>query len=234
MRAGSWSRRIVLILIFVICAAAAVAQETARWIGTAEAQPYAQVADRLVSLAAEVVAERVPERLFLDRLKEGARKRAAPDRLAAALAEDAARLVFAARSVDAAGLRASGSERERVLSDCFLALRASVNREEVSAAIGSVAESGAPPARIGAVIAVLAAVDPGRLVPADARMEFVIALAGSPIPADRIDSVAAAFARGRSYGLHPERIVRLVAAELAAGGNLRSLDEALNKERRKQ
>lgn len=233
MRAGDWSRRIVLILISVSCAAA-VAQETARWVETAEAQPYAQVADRLVSLAAEVVAERVPERLFLDRLKEGARKRATPDRLAAALAEDAARLVFAARSVDAAGLRTSGAERERVLSDCFLALRASAGREEVSAAIGRVAESGAPPARVGAVLAVLAAVDPGRLVSADARMEFVIALAGSSIPADRIDSVAAAFARGRSYGLHPERLVRLVAAELAAGGNLRSLDEALNKERRKQ
>ena len=216
-------------------AGAVSAQETVRWLSsTDEAKPYESVAERVIAAAESVVAARVPERLFLERLKEGVRKRATVDRLVKTMEEEAARLVFMARELDSSGLRMSAEERERTLSDGALFLRASVSKEEFSAAVKETAVKGAPVERASATISVLAAVDPSRVVASDLRLRLTASIAGSSIKTDRLDSLIAVFTRGRSFGLSPDRTARIVANELAAGGTLTAIDGALNRERNKR
>ena len=87
MKIPSRARLAALLAAALVCARAG-AQETERWFSSArEAAPYAALAGRISELARELVSGGVPERLLLDRLVEGARKRAAPERLLAAMEE---------------------------------------------------------------------------------------------------------------------------------------------------
>lgn len=225
---------VISITLLVGYAGLASAQETARWLSSEEAKPYAPVAQRVIAAAESAVAAGVPERLFLERLKEGVRKRAAPDRLANTMEEEAARLVFLAGTLDSSGLAMSAESRERALSDGALFLRASVSREEFSEVVRKTAEKDYPVERVSATISVLAAVDPSLAVERQLRLELAVAIAGSSIKTDRIDSIIAVFTRGRSFGLRPDRIARIVADELSAGRTLIAIDGALNRERIKR
>lgn len=223
----------VFVTLLLSFAGSAFAQETERWLSsTQEAKPYAAVAKRVITAAESVAAAEVPERLFLERLKEGVRKRAAADRLARTMEEEAARLIFLASELDSSGLRMSAEAREHALADGALFLRASVSREEYGAVVKKIAAEGEAVERVSATISVLAAVDPSRVVESRLRLEFAAAVAGSSIKTDRIDSIIAVFTRGRSFGLSPDRIARIVSDELAAGGTLMAIDGALNRERK--
>jgi hypothetical protein len=192
------------------------------------------VAQRVITAAESVVAADVPERLFLERLKEGVRKRAAADRLLKTMEEEAARLIFLAGELDSSRLRMSSDARERALSDGALFLRASVSREEFSAIVKKTSDKGETAERVSATISVLATEDPSRVVESPLQVELAIAVAGSSIKTDRIDSLIAVFTRGRAFGLSPDRIARIVADELSAGGTLMAIDGALNRERKKR
>lgn len=207
-------------------------QATARWLSSAaEAKPYASISARLVSFAETVAAAGVDEKLYLDRLIEGVRKRAPAERIEKAMEEEASRLVFLAGVLDSSGLRMSSASRDRALIDGSLVLRASVSREEFAAAARTAAARNAAVDRVGATLSVLASVDPGRVVDSGLRLELAESIALSSIKTDRIDSIAAVFSRGRSFGLLPDRIARIVVTELASGGSLSAIDSALNRER---
>jgi hypothetical protein len=232
---GAFRRKTACFLGLFIVSGAVFAQETARWLDSApEAKPYAAIVPRLVSGAEAVVSAGVGERLYLERLKEGVRKRASAERLGKAMEEESARLVFMAGELEAAGFRMASEARDRVLSDGALSLRSSVSREEFSAVVRTVAARGGPADRIAAAVSAIAAADPARGVAAALRLELAAALAASAVKTDRLDSVASVFARGRSFGLSPDRIARIVAAELASGGSLAAVDAAMNKERRQR
>lgn len=228
-------RRSAAVFSLLLLGVIATSQETSRWFdSTPEAKPYAELRDRLLTYAASVTGSGVPEVLFLERLKEGIRKRAPPERLATALEEEASRLIFLAKTVDASGLTKTREERTRLLEEGAVAFRASVTRDEFSEALNQVKASGGSGLRVGAVVLTLAATDPGRLVGKETRIDLIRAMAGTVVATERLDSLVAAFARGRSYGLHPEVIARIVAQTLWRGGNLAAVDEALNREGRRR
>ncbi len=218
----------------LLCGAGTVfGQETGRWLASAEgAKPYAAIASGLITAAEAVTAAAVPERLFLERLKEGVSKRAAADRLLRTMEEEASRLVFMARELDGSALRMTAESRERALSAGALSLRSSVSPEEFRTVVKEAVAVGATAERVSATIAMLAAVDPSRIVDDEARLGLAAAVAGSSIKTDRIDSLIAVFARGRSFGLRADRIARIVAKELAAGGTLAAIDAAVSRERK--
>ena len=221
------------IFLFLLAPGVLFSQETRRYLATAaEAKPYASIASRLEAYGDSVRSAGVAERLYLDRLREGVRKGAAVELLDKAMAEEASRLVFMAGALDAGGFTAAAEVRERVLSDGALALRASVSREEFSAAVHRIGAKGLPAGRVSAVVLTLAAIDPARVLGDQARGDLVAAIAGSVIRTDRLDSLEAVFARGRSFGMDMEKIARLVTSELDAGRGLSAVDGALERERR--
>lgn len=227
--------RTLLASMLLTVAGLGLAQETGRWMAAEEAAaPYASVEPRIIAAAKAVLAAKIPERLLLERLKEGVRKRAAPDRLAQAMEEEADRLIFLAGELDASGLPLTGEARERALSDGALFLRASISREEYRAVVLKTAAKDYPAERVAATVSALAAIDPSRVVDSPTRLRLAEAIAGSSIKTGRIDSLISAFTRGRSFGLSPDRIARIVSDELDLGGTLMSIDEALNRERKRR
>jgi hypothetical protein len=228
-------RRIRAVLVFSLAclAGGAHAQATARWLsGAAEAEAYASVTPRLVAIAGTVAAAGVDERLYLDRLVEGIRKRVPAERMVVAMEEEAARLVFAAGELEASGIRMSSESRGRALAAGSLFLRGGGSREEFSLVVKTIASRGESVDRATATISALASADPARVVDPGLRLELAGAIANSSIKTDRLDSISAVFARGRSYGLSPDRIARIAVVELASGGSLAAVDAALNRERR--
>lgn len=224
--------RVMLVFSLSCLAGAAYAQDTARWLASAaEAQAYAAIAPRLVSFAETVAAAGVDERLYLDRLIEGVRKRASAERVVKAMEEEAGRLVFIAKELDSSGIRMGAEARGRALADGSLFLRASISREEFALVVKKIASGGDSVDRATATISALASADPARAVDAGLRLSLAAAMADSAVRTDRLDSIAAVFARGRSFGLSPDRIARIAAAELASGGSLAAVDAALNRER---
>jgi hypothetical protein len=230
---GALRARAVLVLSLFCLAGAAHAQATARWLASAgEASAYAAVAPRLIAFSETVAAAGVDERLYLDRLIEGVRKRAPAERVVQAMEEEAGRLVFLAKELDASGIRMNADARGRALAEGSLFLRASGSREEFALVVKRIAAEGESADRATATVSALASADPARVVGPGLRLELAAAIAGSSVRTDRLDSIAAVFARGRSFGLSPDGIARIVVAELAAGGSLAAVDAALNRERR--
>lgn len=213
----------------------AFSQATARWLSTAEeAKPYADIASRLVSFAENVRAAGIDEKLFLDRLMEGVRKRAPVARIEKAMEEESYRLVQVAGALDSSGLRMSSASRERAVVECSLSLRASVSREELDLALRRTVAKNASVERVGAILSVLAAADPARLIDSGHRLELIASIADSTIKTDRIDSFVSIFSRGRSFGLRADRIARIVVDALGTGGGLAAVDAALNRERNRR
>ncbi|MFA6504535.1 MAG: hypothetical protein WCT14_00470 [Treponemataceae bacterium] len=232
---SAFTLRTICVVALFCLAGAVFGQQTARWLSTSdEAKPYSAIAPRLIALAEAVVAAGIDEKLYLDRLIEGVRKRASPERIGKALEEETSRLLFMAKELDSSGIRMTAESRERILADGALSLRASISRDEFSAVVKKIAVKGASLDRLGSTLSALAAADPARIVGTTLRLELAEAIALSVIQTDRLDSLAAVFARGRSFGLAPDRIARIVATELGSGGSLAAVDAALNRERRQR
>ncbi len=199
---------------------------------SAEARPYEAIAGNLREIVAGAAADGVAERLLLDRIVEGARKKASADRLLQAVEAEADRLSFLARSLAEGWPDTNAKRRETVLAELSLALRSGVDREEWGRASRSVLDAKGAPERAVAIVDLLASIDPARLIPAEDRLALVGAIAASRFRTDSIDSLVAVFTRGRARGLSPALVARAIAEGLAAGGNLASVDRVLEGYRR--
>lgn len=223
----------VLAVLTALAASSLNAQEMDRWLSrSAEARAYAAIEGDLRAIAAGAVAAGVPERLLVDRLVEGSRKKAGADRMLEALKAEAARLAFIAKTLDADWPDAGSKRRESAMAEVSIALRAGVIGEEWSAASRCVRDAKGPLDRAIQIVDMLAAVDPARLIGPEDRLRLVAAIAASRLRTGSIDSLVSVFSRGRARGLSPASVAGAVVEALSAGGNLASIDRVLEGYRR--
>ncbi|GAB1483401.1 hypothetical protein MASR2M78_22170 [Treponema sp.] len=125
------------------------AQETARYLTEEkETEKYADIHLSLLSLAGSLSAASIPERLFLDRLKEGVRKHAPSARLLMALESDVSRFLFVAALIDSSALKPSAETREKAIYEASIAFRLSLTKEEYRTAFAMVNTRGGGVERI--------------------------------------------------------------------------------------
>lgn len=112
-------RRLAVFVTLLAVLAPAGAQDVASWFSDSSHQAsYGSIRAEMESLAAGLAAANLPDSLLASRLEEGARKRVPPERLIAALRDDAARLTRIAATLRTRSLlpqdrRAAGALAER-------------------------------------------------------------------------------------------------------------------------
>lgn len=220
-------RRILLCALLPLLALAAAAQAgLSEWYSSSPAaRRYKPMEAELAALMAEAESRGIPSELILSRLAEGAEKRVAPERLAAALRGDieayASVLAILAESAPGA---ASGPLRASLLGRGGMVLRAGLPGELFKAVLGQAVAKGIEPGRaIDALLAVAAA--GSRLgLDAGSQESLALSLALSKEKSERFSLLSSLFLRGQAGKMGPRELVSLAISVFDSGGGFLQLE----------
>jgi len=223
---------ILSIALLALAAAPSSGQEAAAWFERAPgAAGYASIRGAAEAAAARLRAAGLPDGLLAARLEEGARKRIAPERLAAALADEAVRYEAIAAELSSRGLLPElPSEAGGLAERAGLLMRGGTALAEIAAALDAAPRGSAARAEraLSAVAAEFSIHARFPLAPAE-RIALAAALAGSALGEERFASLLAVFARYRAEGLPASRICSLSVDILGAGGSVEGVERELQR-----
>ncbi|MDA8425358.1 MAG: hypothetical protein M0Z80_04415 [Treponema sp.] len=218
------------------------AQEVGAWFGRPSASTYSGIRAEVESLAASASAQGVPERLFVRRLAEGAEKRIPPERLVAALREDARRFAEVALMLGERSLLPPESERAgELIWQGSLLLRAGSRSADLAAALDAVASGAAKAGAGGAFAQAQRAEDSlAAAIALEARFHFASSSVGrlaAAIARSRLErgifaSLVSVFARAAASGLSADAAADSVIRVLDAGGSLDALEREIQRRTR--
>jgi hypothetical protein len=216
------------ILALALCGGRAAADEVAAWLESApEASAYASVRDRIEATAALAAKDGVPDRLLALRLVEGAHKRAAPTKLAAALEEEERRLASLAALL--AGRNLPPQVREELIEQGGILLRAGAVVEDIGLPLAA-AESGPEGARRAFAAASAVSVLNARFaLDSDARIRLPTALVRSKVPREGFSSLVSIFTKWRAKGLTAKSIASAAIAALESGASIERVDQEIER-----
>ncbi len=222
------ARAIGAILALALCASRAAADEVAAWLDSApEAAAYGSVRDRIEAVAGRAGRDGVPERLLAARLVEGARKRAAPERLAEALEEEERRLASLAALLAAREL--SQRAREELIEQGGILLRSGATIEEIELPLAA-AESGEEGARRAFAAAATVSVLNARFaLDRDAKRRLPLALVRGDVPRGGFSSLVSIFTKWRAKGLATRSIASAAIAALESGASIERVDREIER-----
>ncbi|MBL8967671.1 MAG: hypothetical protein JNG85_11740 [Spirochaetaceae bacterium] len=218
--------RSLVCALFILFAAAAPAQELAAWFdGAPEAAPYAAARERVLKAAA--AAPDLPEGLLVERLVEGARKRVPPDRLAAALEAEIARLADLSPLFDRA--KTDPEAFRELLAEGGLLLRAGASRAEIASALAVASPGEEGSRRALAAVSLLVALRARFDLGAAEGSRLAAALVRGAVPRDKFQNLLSVFARWKAQGLSVARVSAVVAEALEAGASLERVERELQR-----
>ncbi len=241
MPGGRASRLLLTLCAAALLAGRAGAQGLGAWFDRdSAAGDYAAIAGRARELAAKAARDGVPERLLEERLAEGARKRVSPERLAAALEEEEARLAEVASLLDGIGL-GRDRPREAQIAAGGLLRRAGASPALLAAALAAArlppgAAAAGPAAladRAFAAVAATVSVNARFPLAEPAMARLAAALAAGGLRDDRFPSLVSVFARGKASGLATERIAEICSSVLEGGGSIERMESEIQRRTRK-
>jgi len=232
IRQGSKAAIVAALLFSVV--ASAIGQDLEAWFDRApEAVAYASLRAASMTLAAGIRAAGLEDRLLLDRFVEGARKRVPPDRLIAAIREEAMRLENVSRLlVERSLLPAASADASDLVAEASLLLRAGATAGELAAALDAAAKRGPRVPRAFSAIAVAYAIHARFPLDEADRLRLSAALAGSALDRRRFDSLISVFAKYRAAGLSSNIIASIVVGACDAGGSLERIERELQRRTR--
>jgi len=222
------ARTLGAILAIALCGGRAAADEVAAWLDSApEAAAYASVRDRIEAAASLAEKDGVPERLLALRLAEGARKRAAPERLAAALEEEERRLASLASLL--AGRSLPAQVREELIEQGGILLRTGAAIDDIGLPLAA-AESGAEGARRAFAAASTVSLLRARFaLDGDAKSRLSAALVRSKVPRESFSSLISIFTKWRAEGLASKSIASAAIAALESGASIERVDREIER-----
>lgn len=219
----------------------AAGQDLSAWFDHApEAAAYASGRHAAEALAAKVRAAGLADRLLVDRIVEGVRKRVPPDRLIAAMVDETTRLESISRLLaERSLLPADPSEAAGFAAEASLLMRAGATTAEFEAALDAAAKletQGKPGSSQGirveralSAIATVRAINARFPLDEADRSSLCFALVGSVLDSGRFDSLVSVFAKYRAIGLPAQRIASIVAKVCVEGGSLELIERELQR-----
>lgn len=219
------------ILLSLLAIAASAEDPLSSWFGaSASAGRYESIRGDLTTILADAERRAVPEELLMARIVEGAEKRVAPDKLAAALRKDLENY-SSVLSVISRTMPAAPESRQRIdlLARGGMALRAGMDAATFEKVFADALRKGVAPRRaIDALIAV-ASVDSRMPLDGDGKRSLASSLALSTEKEERFSMLSSLFLRGKAGKIGTRDLVALAASILDAGGGFNQLESEITR-----
>ncbi len=204
------------------------ASALSEWFDVApEARAYVAVRERVLTTAQAVLATGVPLGPLFERLKEGVSKRIPPERLAAALEEEAVRLGVLVQLLMPRKL--SDGARASLLSEGSILLRAGTSSSALAASLDVAGPGEEGARRAFAAESTLLGLRVRHGLDAALSQELALALVRSSMRRERFSSLQGLFAQWRARGQSSERIARAMIDIFESGVALAGLERELER-----